>query len=172
MHESGFGRAGHMLMPFASHGRTMTLDRLLVAVGPGDDDRVGPLAATTTDIAGPAGAAVTLAHVFTEQEYEDARDRLGGEPGDEVTPDAVARRHATIRALGDALDDAGIDHDVAGRVGKHGEAIVSLASDADTDLAVVGGRRRSPTGKAVFGSTAQTVLLSAPCPVTFVRSDH
>jgi nucleotide-binding universal stress UspA family protein len=53
-----------------------------------------------------------------------------------------------------------------------GEAIVSLASDADTDLAVVGGRRRSPTGKAVFGSTAQTVLLSAPCPVTFVRSDH
>jgi nucleotide-binding universal stress UspA family protein len=161
-----------MLMPFASHGRTMTLDRLLVAVGPGDDDRVDPLARTTTDIAGPAGAAVTLAHVFTEQEYEDARDRLGGEPGDEVTPDAVARRHATIRALGDALDDAGIDHDVAGRVGKHGEAIVSLASDADTDLAVVGGRRRSPTGKAVFGSTAQTVLLSAPCPVTFVRSDH
>jgi len=161
-----------MLMPFASHGRTMTLDRLLVAVGPGDDDRVDTLARTTTDIAGPAGAAVTLAHVFTEQEYEDARDRLGGEPGDEVTPDAVARRHATIRALGDALDDAGIDHDVAGRVGKHGEAIVSLASDADTDLAVVGGRRRSPTGKAVFGSTAQTVLLSAPCPVTFVRSDH
>jgi len=150
----------------------MTLDRLLVAVGPGDDDRVGPLAETTTDVAGPAGAAVTLAHVFTEQEYEDARERLGGEPGDEVTPDAVARRHATIRELEDALDDAGVDYDVAGRVGKHGEAVVSLADEADADLAVVGGRRRSPTGKAVFGSTAQTVLLSAPCPVTFVRSDH
>jgi nucleotide-binding universal stress UspA family protein len=161
-----------MLMPFAGLGRTMTLDRVLVAVGPGDDDRVGPLAATTTDVAGPAGAAVTLAHVFTEQEYEDARERLGGEPGDEVTPDAVARRHATIRELGAALDDAGFDYDVAGRVGEHGDAIVSLADDAAADLAVVGGRRRSPTGKAVFGSTAQTVLLSAPCPVTFVRSDH
>jgi len=161
-----------MLMPFAGYGRTMTLDRLLVAVGPGDDDRVGPLAATTTDIAGPAGAAVTLAHVFTEREYEDARKRLGGEPGDEVTPDSVARRHATVRALGDAFEDAGVDYDVAGRVGDHGEAIVSLAGDTDADLAVVGGRQRSPTGKAVFGSTAQTVLLSSPCPVTFVRSDH
>jgi len=161
-----------MLMPFAGHARTMTLDRLLVAVGPSDDDRVGPLAATTTDIAGPAGAAVTLAHVFTEGEYDDARQRLGGEPGDEVTPDTVARRHATIRELGDALEGAGVDYDVAGRVGDHGQAIVSLADDADADLAVVGGRQRSPTGKAVFGSTAQTVLLSAPCPVTFVRSDH
>jgi nucleotide-binding universal stress UspA family protein len=140
------------------------------ASGPTRSSSPGPTA--TTDIAGPAGAAVTLAHVFTEQEYEDARERLGGEPGDEVTPDAVARRHATIRELEDALDDAGVDYDVAGRVGKHGEAVVSLADEADADLAVVGGRRRSPTGKAVFGSTAQTVLLSAPCPVTFVRSDH
>jgi nucleotide-binding universal stress UspA family protein len=159
-------------MPLAGHGGDMTLDRVLVAVGPSDDDRVGPLAATTTDVAGPAGATVTLAHVFTEQEYETARDRLGGEPGDEVTPDAVARRHATVRELGAALDDAGVDYEAAGRVGAHGESVVSLADEVDADLAVVGGRQRSPTGKAVFGSTAQTVLLSAPCPVTFVRADH
>jgi nucleotide-binding universal stress UspA family protein len=150
----------------------MTLDRVLVAVGPSDDDRVGPLADTTTDIAGPAGASVTLAHVFTDAEYGDARANLGGEPGDEVTPDAVARRHATIRDLADALEDAGVDYEIAGRVGSHGEQIVALADEVGADLAIVGGRQRSPTGKAVFGSTAQTVLLSAPCPVTFVRSDH
>jgi nucleotide-binding universal stress UspA family protein len=150
----------------------MTLERVLVAVGPSDDDRIGPLAATTTDIAAPAGASVTLAHVFTDAEYGDARAKLGGEPGDEVTPDAVARRHATIRELADALDDAGVDYQIAGRVGNHGDQIVGLADEVDADLAVVGGRQRSPTGKAVFGSTAQTVLLSAPCPVTFVRSDH
>lgn len=159
-------------MPFASHSKDMTLDRVLVAVGPSDDDRVDPLAETTADVASAADTSVTLAHVFTESEYETARERLGGEPGDEVTPDAVARRHATIRSLGDALDDAGVDYEVSGRVGGHGESIVALADEADADLAVVGGRQRSPTGKAVFGSIAQTVLLSAPCPVTFVRSDH
>jgi nucleotide-binding universal stress UspA family protein len=37
------------------------------------------------------------------------------------------------------------------------------------DLLVVGGRGRSPTGKAVFGSTVETVLRRAPCPVTYVR---
>ncbi|MFB6270843.1 MAG: universal stress protein, partial [Halobacterium sp.] len=123
-------------------------------------------------IAGPTGATVTLAHVFTQEEYEDIRGGIGLEDGADVTSDAVARRHATIRDLGDRLDDAGIDYDVAGRVGEHGESIVSLADEVDADLAIVGGRKRSPTGKAVFGSTAQTVLLSAPCPVTFVRSDH
>ncbi|MCD2201506.1 universal stress protein, partial [Halobacterium sp. KA-4] len=86
--------------------------------------------------------------------------------------DVVARRHATLRDHDDHLSDAGVDYDVRGHIGEHGESIVALADDVNADIAVVGGRKRSPAGKAVFGSTAQTVLLSAPCPVTFVRSDH
>ena len=150
----------------------MAIENLLLAVGPTDDQRIEPLARTATDIAGPADATVTLAHVFTREEYEDIADNLGFEEGDEVTADVVARRHATVRDLEDHLSDAGVDYDVRGHVGEHGESIVALADDVDADIAVVGGRKRSPAGKAVFGSTAQTVLLSAPCPVTFVRSDH
>ena len=37
-------------------------------------------------------------------------------------------------------------------------------------LAVVGIHRRSPVGKALLGSTAQRVLLDAPCPVLAVRA--
>ncbi|WP_336035245.1 universal stress protein [Halobacterium yunchengense] len=150
----------------------MAIENVLLAVGPTDDERIEPLAGTTVDIAGPTGATVTLAHVFTQEEYDDVRDGIGVEDAADVTSDEVARRHATIRDLRDRMRDAGVEHEVAGRVGEHGESIVALADEVDADLAIVGGRKRSPTGKAVFGSTAQTVLLSAPCPVTFVRSDH
>ncbi|MFB6271186.1 MAG: universal stress protein, partial [Halobacterium sp.] len=44
----------------------MAIENVLLAVGPSDDERIDPLAETTTDIAGPTGATVTLAHVFTQ----------------------------------------------------------------------------------------------------------
>lgn len=149
----------------------MALETVLLAVGPGDRDRAEKLARTVRDIAGPADATVVLAHVFTDDEYETALDNLRVEEPDEVTANEVARRHATVRTIGDQLDEADIDFEVRGSIGEHGAAIVELATDAGSDLVIVGGRKRSPTGKAVFGSTAQEVMLSAPCPVTFVRGD-
>jgi nucleotide-binding universal stress UspA family protein len=44
-----------------------------------------------------------------------------------------------------------------------------MAAGVDADMVFIQERRRSPAGKAVFGSAAQEVLLNAPCPVTFVR---
>jgi nucleotide-binding universal stress UspA family protein len=150
----------------------MALETVLLALGPGDTERIDRLAEETIDIAGPSEATVILGHVFTETEYERAIDRLRIDTTvGEVTPNDVANRHATVRELADRLDEAGVDHTVGGAVGDHGDSIVGLAEEADADLVIVGGRQRSPTGKAVFGSTAQKVMLSAPCPVTFVRAD-
>ena len=150
----------------------MTLDTVLLAVGPGDADRSDELAESVVDVAKPADATVVLAHVFTKSEYDDVLTRLEFDRAvEEVEPDDVARRHATVHDLQETFDEHGVDYETRGAVGEHGPTIVDLARDVDADRVVVGGRRRSPTGKAVFGSTAQEVLLSAPCPVTFVRSD-
>jgi nucleotide-binding universal stress UspA family protein len=150
----------------------MAIQTILLAVGPGDAERVERLAEEVIDVAGPTGATVVLAHVFTDSEYEDALDKLSFDTtAEEVHPDDVAGRHATIRKIAQSFEDAGVDYDVRGAVGKHGTSIVDLAVAVDADRIVVGGRRRSPTGKAVFGSVAQEVMLSAPCPVTFVRED-
>jgi nucleotide-binding universal stress UspA family protein len=146
------------------------LDTVVLAVGPGDADRSDQLARTVLEVARPTDAAVVLAHVFTAGEYDEVLDRLEFE-ADGVDPDAVAARHSTIHDLQAVLDEHGVAYEIRGAVGEHGPTIVDLATEADADRVVVGGRRRSPTGKAVFGSTAQEVLLSAPCPVTFVRSD-
>ena len=50
-----------------------------------------------------------------------------------------------------------------------GEDIVQFAKDNDADLIIVGVRRRSKVGKLMFGSTAQFVILEAPCPVLTVK---
>jgi nucleotide-binding universal stress UspA family protein len=149
----------------------MAIETILLAVGPGDADRTGRLADAVIDVAGPTGATVVLAHVFTDEEFDDVVDQLDYDPVGKPNSDEVATRHATIRSLSDALDAEGIGYSVRGAIGHHGETIVELAEDVNADSVFVGGRKRSPTGKAVFGSTAQEVMLSAPCPVTFVRED-
>lgn len=149
----------------------MTLETVLLAVGPGDAERSDELADAVLEVARPAEATVVLAHVFTQSEYDEVVTRLEFDDDVDVDPDTVAARHSTIRDLQAAFDEYDITYEIRGAVGDHGTAIVDLATDVDADRVVVGGRRRSPTGKAVFGSTAQEVLLSAPAPVTFVRSD-
>ena len=143
---------------------------MLLAVGPDDAERAQRLAEETIDVAGPTGATVVLAHVYTTEEYREATDNLNMRASD-VTPNEVAKRHSTIRDLVQEMEAADVEYQIRGEVGEHGGRIVDLAEGVDADRVVVGGRKRSPAGKAVFGSTAQEVMLSAPCPVTFVRGD-
>ena len=152
----------------------MSLQTVLIAVGDSEPEQIEQLATTAIDTAGPAGATVGLAHVFSEDGYDDARERLQFDPDSEVTPDVVAERNVQIRDLADRLTDAGVDYTVHARLGDgstDGDRFAELAAEIDADLVIVGGRGRTPAGKAVFGSTAQTIMLNAPCPVTFVRSE-
>ena len=50
-----------------------------------------------------------------------------------------------------------------------GEDLVRFAKENDIDQIIVGVRRRSKVGKLVTGSTAQYVILNAPCPVLSVK---
>jgi len=152
----------------------MGLNTILLAVGENDQERLEALARTAIDIAEPAGATVELAHVFTEDEYDIAKEKLEFDDQSEVTPAVVAKRYLTIRELGDAMEEAGVEFGWHGSISNgasQGERVVELAETVDADLVIVGGRKRSPTGKAIFGSTAQEIMLNAPCPVTFVRGD-
>ncbi len=50
-----------------------------------------------------------------------------------------------------------------------GEDLVQLANEQQVDEIIIGVRRRSKVGKIIFGSTAQYVVLNAPCPVVTVK---
>ena len=52
---------------------------------------------------------------------------------------------------------------------KAGEDLVQFAKDTDIDEIVIGIKRRSKVGKLLFGSTAQYIILHAPCPVLTIK---
>lgn len=147
-------------------------ETLLLPIGVDDGDRVESLAETAAEVAGMMETTVHVVHVFTRERLDSARDRLNHDADAPV--DDVAKRVAPVRetmaALEVPLQMWGTTMSVGGRVGDDvGAEIVAAADAVDAKRVLVGGRRRTPTGKVVFGSTAQRVLLDAPCPVTFVR---
>ena len=93
---------------------------------------------------------MTVLHVFTHNEEG-----------------ATVSQLASARAARDVLKAAGVEVSLVGDSGDPDERVVANADRTDADLIAVGGRRRSPTGKAVFGSTSQSVMLTADVPVLY-----
>jgi nucleotide-binding universal stress UspA family protein len=50
------------------------------------------------------------------------------------------------------------------------DTLLDLVDTLDADLLVIGARQRSPVGKALLGSVAQSVILHARLPVLVVKA--
>jgi nucleotide-binding universal stress UspA family protein len=50
-----------------------------------------------------------------------------------------------------------------------GEDMVRIADEKKADEIIIGIQRKSKVGKLLFGSTAQYIIMNAPCPVVTVR---
>lgn len=91
--------------------------------------------------------------------------------GDKTTQEHI---HETEELLDNAkrhLSDLGVKNEahllVRGRT--PGEDIVAFAGERNCAEILIGIKRRSKVGKMLFGSTAQFVILNAPCPVVSIK---
>jgi nucleotide-binding universal stress UspA family protein len=48
--------------------------------------------------------------------------------------------------------------------------LINVAVEVAAEVIIIGLRRRSPMGKLILGSSAQRILLGAPCPVLAVKA--
>lgn len=151
----------------------MGIDTVVLAVRE-DTEPTDQLATTTRDIAGASRAEVILANVYERDDYDLTKEQLNYSRDAEVTPDVIAERHSNVQEITDTLSKDNITIRTRGRLtedASEGQRFVEFAEEVDADLLVISERSRTPTGKALFNSTAQEVLLNAPCPVTFVRAE-
>jgi len=77
-----------------------------------------------------------------------------------------------IELVKSRLADSGVDHELRQLVRGHEPAdeVVDLAAELGAELVVIGMRPRSAVGKFLLGSTAQRILMDAPCPVLTVKA--
>ncbi|MFC4248392.1 universal stress protein [Natribaculum luteum] len=91
-------------------------------------------------------------------------------PGDDVTavlvhsfdenPEGASiAQVGAVRRAQEILEEAGIEVTLEEGSGDPASVILEVADEHDADLIAVAGRKRSPAGKAVFGSVTQDVIL-------------
>ena len=77
-----------------------------------------------------------------------------------------------IELVKSKLADSGVEFELRQLVRGHEPAdeVVDLAEELGAELVVIGMRHRTAVGKFLLGSTAQRILMDAPCPVLTVKA--
>jgi nucleotide-binding universal stress UspA family protein len=124
---------------------------ILVAVDT-DERRAGRQAEIVSDLPdGSRDVHVTVLHVFTKNPEGASVGQL-----------------ESARLVRDRLEEEGLRVTLDESSGDPVEEIVERADEIDANRICVAGRKRTPTGKVLFGSVAQGVILDADRPVLVV----
>ena len=78
----------------------------------------------------------------------------------------------TAQDIHEKLTASGVEHETTQQVtaADPADQLLRVAHESNADLIVIGLRPRTPVGKFIMGSSAQTVLLRAECPVLAVKA--
>lgn len=130
-------------------------------------DRAAAVVSEAETLATAFDEAVHVVHVLTRSEFVDMGRTAAETPGESISMDQITGVASEVAA--EAAADLDVPHETVGLMGDPADRVVSYADDHDARYIVIGTRRRSPAGKAIFGSVAQDVLLTADRPVVSIR---
>lgn len=143
--------------------------QVLLAVD-GDEQRAINMASAVTGLPDASRSVeVTVLHVFENVEAPPAaavqepphRGAIDGDDGeDEASFPSSVERACEVFANSD------VSYVVRGEQGDPDQEILAVADDISADVIYLGGKKRSPTGKVLFGSVTQDVVFNTDLPVT------
>ncbi|ELZ08107.1 UspA domain-containing protein [Natrinema thermotolerans DSM 11552] len=115
--------------------------------------------------ADPDDLSVTVLHVL--EEIDTIADEGGTTFIDDLNESLPEIRDVpdTVPLIEERLADDGIDVERMEMVGDPADGIGQVAAEIDADAILLGVRKRSPVGKAIFGSVSQRVIIDADRPV-------
>jgi nucleotide-binding universal stress UspA family protein len=116
--------------------------------------------------------ALTFAPEITYRELGDQTSSGGGSDGGYSLEQAIHDASGVAEDVTRKSVESVASASYRGRVGDITEEILSLAAQEDPRYLVVGGRKRTPVGKAIFGSVTQSILLEADRPVVTVMTEE
>ena len=147
---------------------------VLAAIG--EREGAGEVVRTAYELAEAFGETLYVLHVFPKDSFETHREIMQNytaREGLSIEHDADSAREFAELVTKDALgtyDEAMVEP--LGRVGDPVRQVETAIKEHQPTYLVLGGRRQSPVGKAVFGNKTQQLLLRAEIPVVTVMDEE
>lgn len=116
------------------------------------------------------GAAQGEAVANLPHSTEEVRAYLMHVFGDNPEGGSVHQVAAVKRAV-ERLEQAGVEYEYRESSGDPATTILDEAEALDVDAICLSGRKQTPTGKVIFGSVTQSVILEATRPVICVPTE-
>lgn len=108
---------------------------------------------------------VRVVHVLSQSKFVDLEQTEVRKNNQPIAMDQIRKSAARVAEQAAEDIETNVELDYVGLVGDAADQIVDYAESEGARYIVVGTRKKSPTGKALFGSVSQKVLLNADCPV-------
>ena len=142
-----------------------------IVVGTDGSETAGEAVKQATDLAKAVGARIHVVSAFEPVGNQRLREERTQVPDDmQWMVNEREDVEATLRNVGEAIGEAGVEVETYARQGDPADAILDVAEEQNADLIIVGNKGMTGAKRFLLGSVPNKVSHHAPCSVLIIRT--